>query len=117
MQLEQLPHLDEVLSATADYRHCLIERHAPPWPRPVLVLVNDAASTGARRYSDPAAAIKDWIDIIAVNLDGMFNVTHAFLATLRATKLVSERETAPTSTEAASVDRRLTTGWQAQVEA
>ena len=30
--------------------------------------------------------IKDWTDIMAVNLDGMFNVTHAFLATLRATK-------------------------------
>ena len=30
--------------------------------------------------------VKDWDDIIAVNLDGVFNVTHAFLPALRATK-------------------------------
>ena len=30
--------------------------------------------------------IKDWEDIIAINLNGVFNVTHAFLAQLRATK-------------------------------
>ena len=29
---------------------------------------------------------KDWRDIMAVNLDGVFNVTHAFLAQLRANK-------------------------------
>jgi len=33
-----------------------------------------------------AAVIKDWEDIIAINLTGVFNVTHAFLAPLRANK-------------------------------
>jgi 3-oxoacyl-[acyl-carrier protein] reductase len=32
------------------------------------------------------AVIKDWEDILATNLHGVFNVTHAFLAQLRATK-------------------------------
>jgi NAD(P)-dependent dehydrogenase (short-subunit alcohol dehydrogenase family) len=32
------------------------------------------------------AVIKDWEDIIAINLTGAFNVTHAFLAPLRARK-------------------------------
>ena len=32
------------------------------------------------------AVIKDWEDIIAINLTGVFNVTHAFLAPLRASK-------------------------------
>jgi 3-oxoacyl-[acyl-carrier protein] reductase len=30
--------------------------------------------------------ITDWQDILAINLNGVFNVTHAFLAQLRATK-------------------------------
>jgi NAD(P)-dependent dehydrogenase (short-subunit alcohol dehydrogenase family) len=32
------------------------------------------------------AVIKDWEDIIAINLTGVFNVTHAFLGALRATR-------------------------------
>src|SRR3981081_4002494 len=32
------------------------------------------------------AVISDWEDIIAINLTGVFNVTHAFLAPLRANK-------------------------------
>src|SRR5262249_27832823 len=36
--------------------------------------------------ADPEAVIKDWQDIMAVNLNGVFNVTHAFLAQLRATR-------------------------------
>src|SRR5205807_4158619 len=32
------------------------------------------------------AVIGDWEDIIAINLTGVFNVTHAFLAPLRAAK-------------------------------
>jgi NAD(P)-dependent dehydrogenase (short-subunit alcohol dehydrogenase family) len=32
------------------------------------------------------AVVKDWDDILAVNLHGMFNVTHAFLPALRARK-------------------------------
>jgi NAD(P)-dependent dehydrogenase (short-subunit alcohol dehydrogenase family) len=53
----------------------------------VSILVNDAGI--ARRNGMTGAAeavIKDWEDIIAVNLTGVFNVTHAFLASLRATK-------------------------------
>jgi NAD(P)-dependent dehydrogenase (short-subunit alcohol dehydrogenase family) len=53
----------------------------------VSVLVNNAGINRRTPFTgDPANVIKDWSDIMAVNLDGMFNVTHAFLATLRATK-------------------------------
>ncbi len=53
----------------------------------VSILVNNAGI--ARRngmLGAPAAVIKDWEDIIAINLTGVFNVTHAFLASLRAAK-------------------------------
>ena len=53
----------------------------------VSVLVNNAGINRRTPFTgDPANVIKDWSDIMAVNLDGMFNVTHAFLATLRVTK-------------------------------
>jgi NAD(P)-dependent dehydrogenase (short-subunit alcohol dehydrogenase family) len=54
---------------------------------PVTILVNNAGI--ARRNGMLGAAeavINDWEDIIAINLTGVFNVTHAFLAPLRATK-------------------------------
>ena len=53
----------------------------------VSVLVNNAGI--ARRNGmtgDPDALLKDWQDIMAINLNGVFNVTHAFLAQLRASK-------------------------------
>jgi 3-oxoacyl-[acyl-carrier protein] reductase len=53
----------------------------------VSILVNNAGI--ARRNGMLGAAeavIKDWEDIIAINLTGVFNVTHAFLAPLRAGK-------------------------------
>jgi NAD(P)-dependent dehydrogenase (short-subunit alcohol dehydrogenase family) len=53
----------------------------------VSILVNNAGI--ARRNGMTGAAeavIKDWEDIIAVNLNGVFNVTHAFLEPLRASK-------------------------------
>src|SRR5689334_3246407 len=52
---------------------------------PVTILVNNAgiARRNGMTGSD-AAVIKDWEDIIAINLTGVFNVTHAFLAPLRA---------------------------------
>jgi NAD(P)-dependent dehydrogenase (short-subunit alcohol dehydrogenase family) len=53
----------------------------------VSILVNNAGI--ARRNGMLGAAeavIKDWEDIIAINLTGVFNVTHAFLAPLRAAK-------------------------------
>jgi 3-oxoacyl-[acyl-carrier protein] reductase len=54
---------------------------------PVSILVNNAGI--ARRNGMTGAAeavIKDWEDVIAINLTGVFNVTHAFLAPLRAAK-------------------------------
>ena len=54
---------------------------------PVSVLVNNAGINRRTPFTgDPAAVIKDWAEIMSVNLDGMFNVTHAFLPMLRATK-------------------------------
>jgi 3-oxoacyl-[acyl-carrier protein] reductase len=53
----------------------------------VSILVNNAGI--ARRNGMLGAAdavIKDWEDVIATNLTGVFNVTHAFLEPLRATK-------------------------------
>jgi 3-oxoacyl-[acyl-carrier protein] reductase len=53
----------------------------------VSILVNNAGI--ARRNGMLGAAeavIKDWEDVIAINLTGVFNVTHAFLSPLRASK-------------------------------
>ena len=45
------------------------------------------ASTAATHLpGDADAVIKDWEDIISINLNGVFNVTHAFLEPLRASK-------------------------------
>ena len=54
---------------------------------PVSILVNNAGI--ARRNGMLGAAdsvTKDWEDVIAINLTGVFNVTHAFLGSLRASK-------------------------------
>ncbi len=54
---------------------------------PVSILVNNAGINRRNAFTgDPDAVIKDWQDIIAINLNGVFNVTHAFLVSLRATK-------------------------------
>jgi len=53
----------------------------------VTILCNNAGI--ARRNGMLGAAeavINDWEDIIAINLNGVFNVTHAFLGALRASK-------------------------------
>src|SRR6202140_2919711 len=51
------------------------------------ILVNNAGINRRNAFTaDADAVIKDWQDIMAVNLNGMFNVTPAFLASLRATK-------------------------------
>jgi NAD(P)-dependent dehydrogenase (short-subunit alcohol dehydrogenase family) len=52
---------------------------------PISILVNNAGINRRNPITgDPAAVAKDWDDIIGINLDGMFNVTHAFLDQLRA---------------------------------
>jgi len=53
----------------------------------VSILVNNAGINRRNAFTGEAAAvIKDWEDIIAINLNGVFNVTHAFLEPLRASK-------------------------------
>jgi 3-oxoacyl-[acyl-carrier protein] reductase len=54
---------------------------------PVSVLVNNAGINRRNGFTgDADALIRDWDDIMAINLNGPFNVTHAFLSSLRATK-------------------------------
>jgi 3-oxoacyl-[acyl-carrier protein] reductase len=54
---------------------------------PISILVNNAGINRRNPFAgDPDAVVKDWQDIIAINLNGVFNVTHAFLEQLRANK-------------------------------
>jgi NAD(P)-dependent dehydrogenase (short-subunit alcohol dehydrogenase family) len=54
---------------------------------PVSILVNNAGINRRNAFTgDADAVIKDWQDVMAVNLNGLFNVTHAFLGPLRAAK-------------------------------
>jgi NAD(P)-dependent dehydrogenase (short-subunit alcohol dehydrogenase family) len=53
----------------------------------ISILVNNAGINRRNAFASAAdAVIKDWQDIMAVNLNGVFNVTHAFLEPLRAIK-------------------------------
>jgi NAD(P)-dependent dehydrogenase (short-subunit alcohol dehydrogenase family) len=53
----------------------------------VSILVNNAGINRRNAFvADADAVVQDWQDITAINLDGVFNVTHAFLAQLRANK-------------------------------
>jgi 3-oxoacyl-[acyl-carrier protein] reductase len=53
----------------------------------ISILVNNAGINRRNAFTAEASAvIKDWEDIMAINLNGVFNVTHAFLEHLRATK-------------------------------
>ena len=53
----------------------------------VSILVNNAGINRRNAFAgDPDAIVKDWQDIMAVNLNGVFNVTHAFVGHLRANK-------------------------------
>ncbi len=53
----------------------------------VSILVNNAGINRRNAFAGNAdAVIKDWQDIMAINLNGVFNVTHAFLESLRAAK-------------------------------
>ena len=51
----------------------------------VSILVNNAG-INRRNAMTTDAVSKDWDDILAVNLNGVFNVTHAFLPALRTAK-------------------------------
>jgi NAD(P)-dependent dehydrogenase (short-subunit alcohol dehydrogenase family) len=54
---------------------------------PVSILVNNAGINRRNAFTAATEAVlKDWQDIMAINLNGTFNVTHAFLASLLATK-------------------------------
>ena len=53
----------------------------------ISILVNNAGINRRTPFvGDKAAVAKDWDDIMSINLDGMFNVTHAFIDQIRATK-------------------------------
>jgi len=53
----------------------------------VSILVNNAGINRRNAFAaDPDAFLKDWQDIMAINLNGTFNVTHAFLEPLLANK-------------------------------
>jgi NAD(P)-dependent dehydrogenase (short-subunit alcohol dehydrogenase family) len=53
----------------------------------VSILVNNAGINRRNAFTaEPEAVVKDWQDIMAINLNGVFNVTHAFLEPLRASK-------------------------------
>jgi NAD(P)-dependent dehydrogenase (short-subunit alcohol dehydrogenase family) len=54
---------------------------------PVSILVNNAGINRRNGFTaDADAVLKDWQDIMAINLNGVFNVTHAFLEPLRTTR-------------------------------
>jgi NAD(P)-dependent dehydrogenase (short-subunit alcohol dehydrogenase family) len=53
----------------------------------ISILVNNAGINRRNPITADAAAVaKDWDDVLSINLDGVFNVTRAFLDQLRATK-------------------------------
>jgi len=53
----------------------------------VSILVNNAGINRRNAFTaDTEAVLKDWQDIMAINLNGVFNVTHAFLEPLKASK-------------------------------
>src|SRR5262245_59920225 len=52
----------------------------------VSILCNNACINRRNAFTaDPDAVLKDWQDIMAINLNGVLNVTHAFLEPLKAT--------------------------------
>ncbi len=54
---------------------------------PVSILVNNAGINRRNPFAGDAGTVAgDWDDIMAVNLDGVFNVTRAFLDQLRANR-------------------------------
>lgn len=52
---------------------------------PIDVLVNNAGISGKGKVDDPEAPAL-WDKLLQVNLDGLFNVTHAFIPALKSTR-------------------------------
>lgn len=53
----------------------------------ISILVNNAGINRRNAFTaSPEVVVQDWQDIMAVNLNGVFNMTHAFIEQLRATK-------------------------------
>jgi len=52
---------------------------------PIGVLVNNAGVSGRAKFDDPQVE-EVWDRVISVNLEGLFNVTHAFVSQLKATR-------------------------------
>ena len=53
----------------------------------VSILCNNAGINRRNAFTaEPEAVLQDWQDIMAINVGGVFNVTHAFLGQLRSTK-------------------------------
>jgi 3-oxoacyl-[acyl-carrier protein] reductase len=76
-------HLD-----VADFDACaaIAEKVAQQIGR-ISILVNNAGIVRRNGMTGAAeAVVADWRDVIAVNLNGVFNVTHAFLEPLRASR-------------------------------
>ncbi len=54
---------------------------------PISILVNNAGINRRNAITaNPGAVIQDWHDVLSVNLNGVFNVTHAFLEQLRSAR-------------------------------
>ncbi len=52
---------------------------------PIDILVNNAGVAGRARIDDPQSR-EVWDRVVAVNLDGLFNVTHAFVGQIKDTR-------------------------------
>ena len=64
-------------AATQQFAHAMLQRHGA-----IDVLVNNAGISGRGKADDPEAGAL-WDRIVSVNLDGVFNVTHAFIPALK----------------------------------
>jgi 3-oxoacyl-[acyl-carrier protein] reductase len=78
----------------------------------ISILVNNAGINRRNPMTgDKAAVVKDWDDIVDVNIKGVFNVTHAFLDQLRNNKgrvvnIGRTRPPTPPRSTASSASRR-----------
>ncbi len=66
--------------SSRDFADLVLARYGP-----IDILVNNAGVSGRSRIDDPEAPAV-WDRILAVNLEGVFNVTHAFVPQLKTTR-------------------------------